>query len=269
MLVDRLPEFTVKDLFNAGVHFGHLASRWNPKMAPYIYEKRNGVYIIDLRTTYSLLRSALVEIYKFAKQNSRILFVCTKPTTSDLVADYARRCGQHYVNHRWLGGTLTNWMTVSRSIKRLDQVEKLLGDSETVASYTKKEALGLESIKDKLLRDFGGIRKMRRVPDLLVVFDVVRDSIAVQEGKKMGIPIIAITDTNANPDHVTYPVPGNDDAIRAVKMYLQLFSDSILAGIEDGLGSDTNKQEDKDNNLPADKDALDIAPAKHLVRDDE
>ena len=240
-----LPEFTVGDLFEAGVHFGHRVSRWNPKMAPYIYEKRNGIYIIDLRSTYGLLRAALVAVFRVSKQNGRILFVGTKSTTSDLVAEYAKRCGQHYVNHRWLGGTLTNWKTVSRSIKKLESVEKLLADLDVMATYTKKEVLGLERTYEKLLRAFGGIRKMRRAPDLLVVLDAVGDDIAVQEGKKLGIPIVAILDTNANPDNIDYPVPGNDDAIRSVKMYLKLFSDSVLAGIE----ADLNKEFKSDINL--------------------
>jgi small subunit ribosomal protein S2 len=208
-------------------------------MAPYIYGKRGGNYIIDLRTTHVLLKSALLQIYRVAKKNGKILFVSSKKSARDLIEEYAKKCGQHYINHRWLGGTLTNWYTVSKSIRKLDNLEKLLHNEEACASYTKKELLGFVKAKDKLLLSFGGIRKMRRLPDLVVSLDSSFRNIALQEAKKMNIPVLGIMDTNSDPDTVTYPVPGNDDASRALKMYLELLSSSVLSGLEASL-SDAN-----------------------------
>lgn len=230
-----LPEFTIQDLFDSGVHFGHRASRWNPRMSPYIYGEKNGVHIIDLRATRALLKASMLLLYRITKRHGKVLFVGTKPSSSSVVAEYGKLCGQYYVNHRWLGGMLTNWRTVSKSIKRLEELEALLGNDELVSSYTKKEILRLSRARDKLLSSFAGIRKMKRPPDLVVVLDTVRDSIAVAEAKKLGIPVIAVVDTNSNPSLIDHPIPGNDDSSRAIAVYMSLFSGSILAGLESSL----------------------------------
>lgn len=233
--ISPLPELSMQDLFSSGVHFGHRTSRWNPKMSPYIYGQKNGIHIIDLRATKALLKAAMNLLYKTARRNGKVLFVGTKPFSNNVIAEYASMCGQHYVNHRWLGGMLTNWRTVSKSMKRLDELEKLLEDPDLINSYTKKEILRLSRSKDKLLSSFCGIRKMRRSPDLIVVLDTIRDSIAVSEANKLGIPVIGIVDTNSDPSHIDYPIPGNDDSANSVETYMQLFSKSIIAGLESNL----------------------------------
>ena len=232
-----LPKFSIKDLLEAGVHFGHKASRWNPKMAPYIYGTKDDVHIINLQQTHALLSSALKVIYETTKRNGCVLFVGTKVQASNLVGEYAEKCGQYYVNHRWLGGMLTNWGTVSRSLKRLESLEKLLEDEEAAESYTKKELLEFSRSKNKLLMSLGGIRNMGGKPDLMVVIDTNKEHLAIKEARTLGIPIIAITDTNSDPDLVTYPIPGNDDAIRSIKLYSELFYQAALKGIEEALSA--------------------------------
>jgi small subunit ribosomal protein S2 len=226
-------EITINALWDAGVQFGHKASRWNPKMAPYIYGEKNGLHIIDLRQTLGLLQVAQKLIYKTVKENGRVLFVGTKTQASNVVADYANKCGQYYVNRRWLGGTLTNWSTVSKSIKDLDRIEKTLGANSE--NYTKKELLDMSRRKEKLMRDLGGIRDLGGKPNLMVVFDTIKDRIAIEEARKLNIPIIAIADSNSNPDNITHIIPGNDDAIKAITLYCQAFADSALSGLEEAM----------------------------------
>ncbi len=228
-------EITINELWEAGVQFGHKASRWNPKMAPYIYGEKNGLHIIDLRQTLALLKIAQKAIYKTVKENGRVLFVGTKVQGSSIVAEYAKKCGQYHISSRWLGGTLTNWSTVSKSIKELDKIEKTIEANVENPIYTKKEILNMERKRQKLLAYLGGIRDMGGKPNLMVVLDTIKDSIAIEEARKLNIPVIAITDTNSNPDDISYIIPGNDDAIKAIKLYCQAFADSALAGLEEAL----------------------------------
>lgn len=231
----NLPKIAISDLLDAGVHFGHKTSRWNPKMAPYIYGEREGIHIIDLKQTAGFMNSALNAIYNVVKNHGKVLFVGTKIQAQDIISAYAEKCGQYYVNHRWLGGMITNWGTVSKSIKTLERLEEKLGDEDEAATYTKKEILELNRKKDKLLKAFGGIRNMGGKPDLIVIVDTNKEHIARKEAKVLGIPIVAIVDTNSNPDNLEHPVPGNDDAIRSITYYLEKFCDAALAGIEDSL----------------------------------
>ena len=235
--MSKLPKISISDLLDAGIHFGHKAARWNPKMAPYIYGVRDDVHIIDLQHTAVLMQIAMKKIYEVVKANGKVLFVGTKIQASDIIAEYAAQCGQYYVNHRWLGGTLTNWGTVSKSIKTLEEFEKTLADEETIEDYTKKEILETSRKKDKLLRAFAGIRNMGGKPDLLVVIDTNKEHLAVKEALKLNIPIIAVVDTNSDPDNITYPVPGNDDAIRSIRLYADYFSRAALLGIEESLAA--------------------------------
>lgn len=231
----NLPSVGVSDLLDAGIHFGHKASRWNPKMAPYIYGTRDDIHIIDLQQTLPLLNIALNKIYETVKNNGKVLFVGSKVQASELIAEYAEKCGQFYVNHRWLGGMLTNWVTVSKSIKKLDRIEKTLSDPELNLRYTKKEILDLTRKKDRLMRSFSGIRKIGGKPDLIVIIDSNKEHLAILEAKCLNIPIAAVVDTNSDPDSIDFPIPGNDDAIRSIKLYCKLFADAALAGIEDAL----------------------------------
>jgi small subunit ribosomal protein S2 len=228
-------EITINDLWEAGVHFGHKSSRWNPKMAPYIYGEKNGLHIIDLRQSLGLLQMAQKIIHKTVKENGRVLFVGTKIQASNVVAEYAKKCGQYFINTRWLGGTLTNWSTVSKSIKELEKIEKVIESNVENPIYTKKEILDMERKKTKLLSYLGGIRDMGGKPNLMIVLDTIKDNIAIEEAKKLDIPIIAITDSNSNPDNITHIIPGNDDAIKAITLYCKAFADSALAGIEEAL----------------------------------
>jgi small subunit ribosomal protein S2 len=228
-------EITINTLWDYGVHFGHKTSRWNPKMEPYIYGEKNGLHIIDLRQTLGLLQIAQKIIHQTVKANGRVLFVGTKVQASSIVAEYAKKCGQYYINSRWLGGTLTNWSTVSKSIKELEKIEKTIANNIENPIYTKKEILGMERKKNKLITYLGGIRDMGGKPDLMVVFDTIKDNIAIEEARKLNIPIIAIADSNSNPDNITHIIPGNDDAIKAITLYCQAFADSALAGLEEAL----------------------------------
>ncbi|MCH8924937.1 MAG: 30S ribosomal protein S2, partial [Proteobacteria bacterium] len=221
-----LPDVTMRQLLEAGVHFGHTTRRWNPKMGPYIFGKRNGVHILDLEQTVPLLRQALVFVRDVVAGGGRVLFVGTKRQASEKIAESAKRCGQYYVNHRWLGGMLTNWKTISQSIKRLHEAEEALKEGE--AGLTKKELLKLTRQRDKLERALGGIKEMGGLPDVLFVIDTNKEHIAVAEAKVLSIPVIAILDSNSDPDGITHPVPGNDDAIRAIGMYCDLISGACL-----------------------------------------
>lgn len=224
-----LPAFNMRQLLEAGVHFGHQAHRWNPKMAPFIFGARNNIHIIDLTQTVPLLHQALVKISDTVASGGRVLFVATKRQASEAIAGSAERSAQYFMNHRWLGGTLTNWKTVSQSIRRLRQLDDILAQP---AGRTKKEILSIQRERDKLDKSLGGIKDMGGVPDLLFVIDTNKENIAIKEARKLGIPIIAIVDTNCDPDGIDFPIPGNDDAGRAITLYCDLVQRAALDGLE-------------------------------------
>ncbi len=228
------PTFTMRQLLEAGVHFGHHTRRWNPKMAPYIFGKRNNIHIINLEKTVPMLYEALDAIQSIAKNGGKFLFVGTKRSASDLIAQAATNCGQYYVNHRWLGGMLTNWETVSNSIKKLKSLEERIETGE-INSLTKKERLQIERQKEKLDLNLGGIKNMNGIPDAMFIVDTNKESIAILEANNLNIPVIAICDTNSNPSGVDYPIPGNDDALRAISLYCDLVAASVLKGLESNL----------------------------------
>ena len=230
MTIAELPTFTMRQLLEAGVHFGHQTHRWNPKMAPFIYGSRNHIHIIDLRQTVPMLHQALLAIRDTVRNGGRILFVGTKQQASTLVADGAKRCGQYFVNHRWLGGMLTNWKTISHSIKRLKELEELL--AQQALGLTKKEMLQLTRERDKLERALGGIKDMGGLPDMMFVIDTVKEDIAIAEARRLGIPVVAVVDSNSDPDIVSHPIPGNDDAARAISLYLDLAARAVIAGLQ-------------------------------------
>ena len=227
-----LPDISMRQLLEAGAHFGHQTHRWNPKMEKFIFGSRSNIHIIDLSQAIPLLHQALLKARETAASGGRILFVGTKRQASDPIAVAARRCAQYYVNHRWLGGTLTNWRTVSNSIARLRDLETLIvGESQ---GRSKKELLQLTRERDKLELSLGGIKDMGGIPDLMFVIDTNKEDIAILEARKLGIPVIAILDTNCNPDGINFPIPGNDDAARAIQLYCDLLADSILDGLAAG-----------------------------------
>ncbi len=229
----ELPKFTIKQLLEAGAHFGHKTMRRNPKMSRYIHTSRNGVSIIDLNKTANHLQQAMKVVRDIAKNNGRILFVATKKQAIEPIAEAAKRCGQYYVNFRWLGGMLTNWKTVSQSIKTLKKIEERLADSEV--GYNKKEKLVLERQKGKLEQALGGIKNMGGYPDLVFVIDTFKESLAIAEAKKLGVPLMAIVDTNCNPDGITYPIPANDDSAKTIKFICRLLSDAAIAGTKENM----------------------------------
>jgi small subunit ribosomal protein S2 len=226
-----LPTFTMRQLVEAGVHFGHNTRRWNPKMASYLFGVRNGIHIIDLQQSVPMLHRAMQAVRDVTAAGGRVLFVGTKRQASDIVAEAAKRCGQYYVNHRWLGGMLTNWKTISNSIRRLRELDEQLA-SGALAGLTKKEQLVLSREKEKLDRALGGIKDMGGLPDILFIIDTNKEALAVQEANKLGIPVVAIIDSNCDPAGITYPIPGNDDAIRAIQTYCDLMSGAVLDGIQ-------------------------------------
>ena len=230
-----LPEFSMRQLLEAGVHFGHQSHRWNPKMADYIFGARNNIHIIDLAQTVPLLHRALQAVSDTVAKGGRILFVGTKRQAQDGVADAAKRSAQYFVNSRWLGGTLTNWKTVSGSIKRLRQLDEMLASGEG-AQYTKKERLTLQRERDKLDRSLGGIKDMGGLPDLIFVIDTNKEDIAIQEAQRLNIPVAAIVDTNCDPKGISYVVPGNDDAGRAISLYCDLIARAAIDGISRAQG---------------------------------
>ncbi len=230
----QLPTFTMRQLLEAGVHFGHHTRRWNPKMAPYIFGKRNNIHIINLEKTVPMLNEALEAVHSIAKNGGKFLFVGTKRSASDLIAQAAINCGQYYVNHRWLGGMLTNWETVSKSIKKLKDLEDRISSGE-INNLTKKERLNIERQKDKLDLTLGGIKNINGIPDALFIIDTNKEAIAVLEANNLNIPVIAICDTNTNPSGVDFPIPGNDDALRAISLYCDLIAASVLKGLESNL----------------------------------
>ena len=242
----NLPDIKIEELLESGVHFGHNVRRWNPKMKEYIYGVRNNVHIFDLRITVDLLNTALTKIHETVSRSGKILFVGTKKQCGDTVKELANINHNFFVNKRWLGGTLTNWQTISNSIKRLDEIESFLDDKNTSKNMSKKELLDISREKQKLDLNIGGIRKLEGKPDLLVIFDVLKDRIAVLEAKKLNIPVVGIVDTNADPDLIDYVIPGNDDALRSINLYKKYFSETIndAVQIED---KDSDKKEENQN----------------------
>ncbi len=230
-----LPEFSMRQLLEAGVHFGHQTQRWNPRMGPYIYGSRNGIHILDLTQTVPLLDRALQVVRDTVAKGGRVLFVGTKRQAAQPVADAAERCAQYYMNHRWLGGTLTNWKTVSQSIQRLKSIDEAMESG--ISGLTKKERLGMERDQTKLEASLGGIREMGGTPDLLFVIDVKKEALAIAEANKLGIPVVAVVDTNCSPDGVDYIIPGNDDAARAISLYCDLVSRAALDGMTAQMGA--------------------------------
>ncbi|MGA7674390.1 MAG: 30S ribosomal protein S2 [Rhizomicrobium sp.] len=258
-----LPDFTMRQLLESGAHFGHRTQRWNPKMAPYIYGSRNDIHIIDLTQTVPLLHQALVALRDVAAGGGRILFVGTKRQASEPIAAAAKRCAQYYVNHRWLGGTLTNWQTISNSIKRLRTIEETLGSAQG-SGLTKKELLGLLRERDKLERSLGGIKEMGGLPNMLFVIDTNKEAIAISEAKKLGIPVTAILDSNCDPDGIAYPIPGNDDAARAIALYCDLVARGVIDGLSESqiaAGVDTGEAAVLPDTSPAAEVAAEATPA--------
>jgi len=230
-----MPTFTMRQLLEAGVHFGHHTRRWNPKMKQYIFGVRNGVHIIDLQQTVPMFDRALKGIRDITANGGRVLFVGTKRSAQEKVKDAAKRSGQYYVNHRWLGGMLTNWKTMSRSINRLRELEEILG--KDTGGYTKKELLMMSRERDKLELSIGGIKEMGGIPDALFIIDTNKEDIAVAEANKLGIPVFGVVDTNCDPAGITYPIPGNDDAFRAIELYCDLVADAVLDGLQAEMAS--------------------------------
>merc|ERR1712146_336705 len=256
----------------AGVHFGHHTRRWNPKMSPYIFGKRNSIHIINLEKTVPMLYEALEAVQSIAKNGGKFLFVGTKRSASDLIAQAATNCGQYYVNHRWLGGMLTNWETVSKSIKKLKALEERISSGE-INNLTKKERLNIERQKEKLDLTLGGIKTMNGIPDALFIIDTNKESIAVLEANNLNIPVIAICDTNTDPSGVDYPIHGNDDALRAISLYCDLIAASVLKGLESNLeesGIDIGESKDLLEEKIIDDDPIeDTANEVYISEDDE
>ncbi len=241
-----LPTFTMRQLIEAGVHFGHNTRRWNPKMKPFIFGTRDNVHIIDLQQTVPMLYRAMQAVRDVAAQGGRVLFVGTKNQAQTPIREAAERCGQYYVNHRWLGGTLTNWKTVSQSIRRLKEIDAKQEKGE-YEGLTKKEKLNIAREREKLYCSLGGIKDMGGRPDLIFVIDTLKEELALHEARRLGIPVVAICDSNSDPDEIDYPVPGNDDAIRAINLYCDLISGSVLDGIQEEMakaGVDLGARED-------------------------
>jgi small subunit ribosomal protein S2 len=269
-----LPDYSMRQLLEAGVHFGHQAHRWNPKMGDYIFGTRNNIHIIDLAQSVPMLHRALEAVSDTVAKGGRILFVGTKRQAQDAIADAAKRCAQYYVNSRWLGGTLTNWKTISGSIQRLRKLEEMLASNEA-QGYTKKERLDLQRERDKLDRSLGGIKDMGGLPDLLFVIDTNKEDIAIKEARRLGVPVAAIVDTNCDPDGITYVVPGNDDAARAITLYCDLVAKAAIDGIsraQGSLGIDTGAAEKPlEEALPAPADqglGFEPLPGPRGVADD-
>lgn len=249
-----LPEFSMRQLLEAGVHYGHQTARWNPKMGPYIYGDRNGIHILDLTQTVPMLDAALKLVRDTVAKGGRILFVGTKRQAQKPIAEAAERCAQFYMNHRWLGGTLTNWKTVSQSIQRLKQIDELLGAGGE--GLTKKERLMMERDQSKLQASLGGIREMGGTPDLIFVIDVGKENLAILEAQKLGIPVVGVVDTNNSPKGVDYVIPGNDDAARAIQLYCELIAKAALDGMSAQMGA-----------AGIDLGALETAPEEEAIAD--
>ena len=258
-----LPDFSLRQLLEAGVHFGHQTHRWNPRMAPYIYGDRNGIHILDLTQTVDLLEQALVAVRETVAKGGSILFVGTKRQAQRPIAEAAERCAQYYMNHRWLGGTLTNWQTVSNSIKRLNEIDEAMQNG--IEGLTKKERLGMERDQTKLQASLGGIREMGGLPDLIFVIDVNKEDLAIAEANKLGIPVVAVVDSNCSPAGVDYVIPGNDDAARAISLYCDLISRAALDGMSaqmDAAGVDLGAMEET-----VEETLAEAAPAEEAAED--
>ncbi len=255
-----LPAFSMRQLLEAGVHFGHHTRRWNPKMSDFIFGVRNNIHIIDLQQTVPMLHRAMLAVRDTAASGGRVLFVGTKRQAQEPIRAAAERCGQHFVNHRWLGGMLTNWKTISQSIRRLRELEELLAGE--VAGLTKRELLTLNRERDKLERALGGIKDMGGLPDILFIIDTNKEDIAVAEATKLGIPIVAVIDSNSDPANITYPVPGNDDAARAIGIYCDLVAGAVLDGLQAEMiasGVDIGEQEEVAEEAALDAEAEEAA----------
>ncbi|MGI4851236.1 MAG: 30S ribosomal protein S2 [Janthinobacterium lividum] len=259
-----LPSFSIRDLMQAGVHFGHKPSRWNPKMSPYLFGVRNNVHIINLEKTAPMLRQSLQTVHDVVLSGGRVLFVGTKKQASQVVADAAKRCGQYYVNHRWLGGMMTNWKTIHHSIRRLKELEKFFEQDQS--GMTKKELLELTREATKLEMSLGGIKDMAGLPDVVCVFDTIKERIAILEANKLGIPVVAIIDSNSEPEGIDYPIPGNDDAIRSIELYCRLFSNTILDALQGQLraaGVDVGASTEIDEQDTGISESIDLNPETH------
>lgn len=252
-----IPSFSLRQMMEAGVHFGHHARRWNPKMAEFIFGKRDNVHIIDLGKTYPMFYTALAVTKDVVANGGKVLFVGTKRQAQDIIKNHAERCGQFYVNYRWLGGMLTNWKTINKSISRLKQLTSMFEKGEDTG-YTKKELLHLQKEQEKLQRELGGIQEMNGQPDLIFVLDVIKEDLAIKEAKRLGIPVIGICDTNSDPTAVEYPVPGNDDAIRSIEFYTDMIASAVLAGVKAEISAKGVKVEE----MGAKKAPAKKAPAK-------
>ena len=249
----KIPEITIKQLLEAGVHLGHKTLRWNPKMKKYIFGKRDSIHIIDLTQTLELTKLALEKVYSTISSNGKILFISTKKQASESIAELARNTGQYFVNYRWLGGMLTNWGTISNSIKKLQKINSDLSSENR--GFTKKELLKMSAQRDKLERSLGGISEMKKTPDLIFVIDTNYESLAIKEAIKLGIPIIAILDSNSNPDGIDFPIPGNDDARRSIDLYCNLIKETIESAKQDIPKTSVNidKKEEPKNKIQIDK----------------
>ena len=242
----NIPSVTIKDLLEAGVHLGHKTFRWNPKMKPFIFGEKNSVHIIDLSQTLELLNKALLEMHKCTSSRGKILFVSTKKQASELIADVAKETNNYFVNHRWLGGMLTNWNTINNSIKRLKKLSEDLQKEDT--GFTKKELIKMSMEKNKLERSLGGISNMKKIPDMIFIIDTNIESLAVLEAKKLGIPIVAVVDSNSNPEFIDYPIPGNDDARRSINLYCELAKKTILDA-QSNIASDKDQKDEQEQKV--------------------
>ena len=239
----KIPNVTIQQLLEAGVHLGHKTLRWNPKMKKYIFGKRDSIHIIDLTQTLELTKVALEKVHEVISNNGKILFVSTKKQASEAIAEVAKETDQYFVNYRWLGGMLTNWGTISNSIKKLDKIESDLSSENR--GFTKKELLKMSGQRDKLQRSLGGISSMKKIPDLVFIIDTNYESLAIKESVKLGIPIVAILDTNSNPDDIDFPIPGNDDARRSIDLYCNLIKETIIAAKKNIPSIETKKVSEK------------------------
>jgi len=259
----KIPNITIQQLLEAGVHLGHKTLRWNPKMKRYIFGKRESIHIIDLTQTLELTNVALEKIYDTIKNNGKILFISTKKQASEAISEVAKETGQYFVNYRWLGGMLTNWGTISNSIKKLQKLNNDLVVENR--GFTKKELLKMSILRDKLQRSLGGIADMKKIPDLVFIIDTNYESLAIKESIKLGIPIIAILDTNSDPDGIDFPIPGNDDARRSIDLYCNLIKETILNAKKEAPTINQPKREISDNNKKDKKPEEKKSPKKKLI----
>ena len=258
-----IPNITIEQLLEAGVHLGHKTLRWNPKMKKYIFGRRDTIHIIDLTQTVELIKKAMEKVYETISNRGKILFISTKKQASESIASLAKDTNQHYVNHRWLGGMLTNWDTISNSIKKLDYLNKNLSSENR--GFTKKELLKMGTQRDKLQRSLGGIKDMKKTPDLIFIIDTNYESLAIKEAIKLSIPIIAILDTNSDPDNIDYPIPGNDDARRSIELYCNLIKETIVNAKQNlPLDNIDKNEKEENNNVNKNKDSALISKKEKI-----